>query len=174
MALHPVRGMDHIGITVADMASATDFLIRAFGAEIIYDSVTATDDDLQGEENDRLLNLAPGTRISAVRLLRLQHGPGIELFEMHGAQQRAPVRPSDYGLQHFAVYVADMSAATEKFVAAGGTLFTPPRALSFRTETGADNAFCYGRAPWGSVIELITYPTPMPYEQHTTLRRWRP
>ena len=44
----------------------------------------------------------------------------------------------------------------------------------FPTEKGEGNYFCYGTTPWGSVIELITLPTPLPYEEDTDLRRWKP
>lgn len=174
MEKHPVRGMDHIGITVAELEQATRFFQQAFGAQVIYDSVAPTANDVQGEETERTLNLMPGTRIKAVRMLALQHGPGLELFEMAGPQQRDPVRPSDYGLQHFAVYVDDMAAAVSRFEAAGGQMFTAPQPLMFPTERGEGNLFCYGQTPWGSVIELISLPSPLPYETDTSLRRWKP
>jgi catechol 2,3-dioxygenase-like lactoylglutathione lyase family enzyme len=166
--------MDHVGITIADLEAATRFFQDAFGAEVIYDSVAKEDPSLEGDEPESVLKVAKGTTISAVRMLKLQYGPGLELFEMHASDQRAPVRPSDYGLQHFAVYVDDIEKAIQLFEAAGGEMFTDPQPLMFSTEVGEGNFFCYGRAPWGSVIELITLPSPMPYEEDTSLRRWKP
>lgn len=43
----------------------------------------------------------------------------------------------------------------------------------FGPEEG-DGNYCYGRTPWGSVIEMLTIPSLMPYEKGTPLRRWRP
>jgi catechol 2,3-dioxygenase-like lactoylglutathione lyase family enzyme len=174
MSNNPARGMDHVGITVADLEAATRFFQDAFGAEVIYDSIAKDDPSLEGEEPERILKVAKGTTISAVRMLKLQYGPGLELFEMHGSDQSAPVRPSDYGLQHLAVYVDDIKEAIRLFEAAGGEMFTEPQPLMFPTEVGEGNFFCYGRAPWGSVIELITLPASMPYEEDTNLRRWKP
>jgi catechol 2,3-dioxygenase-like lactoylglutathione lyase family enzyme len=174
MDSNPARGMDHVGITVEDIEAATRFFQEAFGAEVIYDSVAPDDPSLEGEEPETNLHVVKGTTISAVRMLKLQYGPGLELFEMHASEQSAPVRPSDYGLQHFAVYVDDIKEATRLFEAAGGQMFTDPQPLMFPTEVGEGNFFCYGRTPWGSVIELITLPSPMPYENGTDLRRWRP
>ncbi|MDY8883516.1 VOC family protein, partial [Escherichia coli] len=49
-----------------------------------------------------------------------------------------------------------------------------PKPLTFPDEKGEGNAFCYGQTPWGSIVELICWPTPMPYEKTTNLRRWKP
>lgn len=173
MRASPVQGMDHVGITVPDIERVTAFFAEAFDAEVIYASKTPSDEPSEGEEAERTLDLFPETRVVAVRMVRLRYGPGGELFQMEGPEQREPVRPSDYGLQHFAVYVDDMEAAVAKFEAAGGTMFTPPREIMFDLEKGEGNRFCYGATPWGSVIELITYPSPMPYERDTPLRRWK-
>ncbi|AGN87055.1 VOC family protein [Enterobacter sp. R4-368] len=169
-----IRGIDHIGITVPDIEEATCFLIDALGAELIYQSVAPEDKNLDNEAQQKTLRLAPGTTIKAIRMFKLQHGPGIELFEMHGPDQREPLRASDFGLQHFAVYSDDIGAALQRFDTAGGEVFTTPQPLGFPMEKGAGNCFCYGRTPWGSIVEFITWPMPMPYEQETTLRRWKP
>ncbi|SOD99197.1 VOC family protein [Spirosoma fluviale] len=169
-----IRGIDHIGITVPDIEAATQFLIAAFGAEVIYESLSRVDPPIEGSKPEKMLLLSKGTQTVAVRMIKLQHGPGIELIEMHAPQQLKPVRPSDFGLQHFALYLDDMSAAVARFTAAGGVIFDHPAPNLFPLETGSGNIFCYGRTPWGTVIELITLPTPPPYEQKTTLRRWRP
>ncbi|MEN4758531.1 VOC family protein [Pantoea agglomerans] len=174
MSTDIIRGMDHVGITVSDIDEATRFFSEAFGAEVIYDSVSPSDDDVKGEETESILNLFPGTKITTVRMMKLKHGPGLELFEMKGPEQSQPVRPSDYGLQHFAVYVDDISEAVSLFERAGGKMFTAPQPLMFPTEAGENNFFCYGRTPWGSVIELISLPSKLPYEDHTSLRRWKP
>jgi len=169
-----IRGIDHIGITVPDIEKATRFLIEALGAELIYQSVAPDEKDLDNEAQQKTLRLVPGTVIKAIRMLKLKHGPGIELFEMHGPEQREPLRASDFGLQHFAVYCDDIDTALQRFKDAGGEVFTAPQPLGFPTEQGEGNQFCYGRTPWGSIVEFIAYPSPMPYERDTSLRRWKP
>jgi len=168
-----VRGIDHIGITVPDIEQATLFFEHALGAKILYRSVEPDDDNIDNASQEKTLRLFPGTRIRAIRMLSLPHGPGIELFEMHGPEQQPAARPSDFGLQHFAVYVDDFTQAIANFTAAGGEMFTEPKPLTFPDERGEGNAFCYGKTPWGSVIELIAWPSPMPYEKYTQLRRWK-
>jgi len=50
MSTDIIRGMDHVGITVSDIDEATRFFSEAFGAEVIYDSVSPSDYDVKGEE----------------------------------------------------------------------------------------------------------------------------
>lgn len=94
MSTGTVRGMDHVGITVSDIDEATRFFSEAFGAEVIYDSVSPSDDDVKGEETESILNLFPGTKITTVRMMKLQHGPGLELFEMQGRSSISPYGPA--------------------------------------------------------------------------------
>ncbi|WP_230351359.1 VOC family protein [Lelliottia sp. WAP21] len=169
-----VRGIDHIGITVPDIEQATLFFEKAFGAQVIYCSVEPNSQNIDHAAQQHTLRLFPGTKIRAIRMLCLPSGPGIELFEMHGPEQGHPARASDFGLQHFALYVDDFSQAIAAFTDAGGKMFTEPKPLTFADEQGEGNAFCYGQTPWGSVVELISWPSPMPYEKKTTLRRWKP
>jgi hypothetical protein len=34
--------------------------------------------------------------------------------------------------------------------------------------------YTYARTPWGSTVELVSYPSPQAYEARADLRRWRP
>ncbi|WP_061709125.1 VOC family protein [Pseudenterobacter timonensis] len=170
----PVRGIDHIGITVPDIEQATYFFENALGAKVLYRSAEKGDGNIDNKSQRETLRLYPGTEITAIRMLILPRGPGIELFEMHAPEQQQAARASDFGLQHFAVYVDDFAETISRFTAAGGEMFTEPKPLSFPAERGEGNAFCYGKTPWGSVVELISWPSPMPYEKYSSARRWKP
>ena len=84
-----IRGIDHIGITVPDIEAATQFLIAAFGAEVIYESLSRADPPIEGAKPEKMLQLSKGTQTVAVRMIKLQHGPGIELIEMHAPTSMA-------------------------------------------------------------------------------------
>jgi len=114
-----------------------------------------------------------GVRWVSSQLLRLGEGPSIELFEYDDEHRREPPSASDLGIQHFAVYVDDIDAARDRIVAAGGIALEGPSILS-GAEAGAGNQWLYTLAPWGGIIELVSYPSPQEYESKTTLRRWRP
>lgn len=145
----------------------------AFGAEPIYDNMTPADPPFTGPDAERQLGLAGGTALLRMRMLRLGEGAMLELFEMRGPDQRPPARPSDFGFQHVAIYVDDMAAACSRFTDAGGTLLTAPSPM-LGAEKGENNSFCYGRAPWGMMVELLTSPSPEAYEATTAARRWTP
>lgn len=160
-------------MTVPNLDDASRFLEEALGAKPIYDDVKRGQTPLKGALVERQLDLVAGTSLVAMRMLQLVNGPGIELFEVRSPHQQSPARPSDLGLQHFAVYVDDIDAAVERFVAAGGELVAVPTP-TIGVEAGPGNAYCYTKTPWGTLIELITHPSPGAYESETPLRRWTP
>jgi catechol 2,3-dioxygenase-like lactoylglutathione lyase family enzyme len=160
-------------MTVPNLDDASRFLEEALGAKAIFDDVKREQAPMKGAQVERMLDLVAGTSLVAMRMLRVANGPGIELFEMQSPHQQSPARPSDLGLQHFAVYVDDIDAAVERSVAAGGELVAAPTPI-IGAEAGPGNTFCYVKAPWGTVIELITHPSPGAYEKETPLRRWTP
>ncbi|AWL41839.1 MULTISPECIES: VOC family protein [Streptomyces] len=168
-----VRGIDHVGVTVPDLESATLFLVRALGAEVLYDTLRRADGPRGGLETEERLGVPKGTEQRAVRMLALPRGPGIELFEFDGPRQEPPALPCDFGWQHIALYVEDLDAAVEDCVRAGAVLLGRPHPLP-GPEEGERNRFAYLRTPWGSTLELLTYPDPQPYERTTPRRRWRP
>ena len=170
-----VRGVEHVGVTVPDIEEASRFFVEAFGAEILYDLLPTEGTEAgssSGGEQARL-----GTRASArwrrSRLLHLGEAPSIELFEYDDSEQTAPQTASDLGVTHFALYVDDIDAVREAILEAGGTPFEGPTLLP-GLESGDGNKWLYALAPWGGIIELVTYPSPQPYESETHLRRWRP
>ncbi|MGI4867536.1 MAG: VOC family protein [Janthinobacterium lividum] len=166
------RGLDHIGWTVPDIEAATRFLEQAFGAQVIYDSHPRTSPPQAGPQAEKQLGLPPGGQILQIRLLRLGNGPSIELFQVAQAAQQRPAQLVDFGYTHFGLYVDDMAAAVQRFEAAGGQLLAPPHDLK-GVEGGPGNQYMYGRTPWGTLVELLTYPAGV---QNTdpTVPRWTP
>ncbi|MGC5345454.1 VOC family protein [Streptomyces sp. DT24] len=168
-----VRGIDHVGLTVPDLETATHFLVRAFGAKILYDTLRREEEPRKGPDLEKRLGVPKGTRQRAIRMLSLPNGPGVELFEFSGPRQEPPVLPCDFGWQHVALYTDELDEAVENCVSAGAALLAPPHPLP-GPEEGERNRFAYLRAPWGSILELVSYPDPQPYERTTAERRWRP
>lgn len=175
-----IRGIEHVGITVPDIEQATEFFVRAFDAEPIYDFPASPQPRLGGSgssdsnlTDQATLGVRPGVRWVTSRMLRLGNGPNIELFCFDDPDSREAATASDFGLQHLGLFVDDMDQAREQVVAAGGRALAGPSILS-GPEGGEGNAWLYTLAPWGSIIELICLPSPQAYEQTTSLRRWRP
>jgi catechol 2,3-dioxygenase-like lactoylglutathione lyase family enzyme len=170
-----VRALDHIGITVPDLESASAFLVEAFGAVPLYDSILPAQPPFSGQEAKDELGVAPTTSVIAMRMMRIGNGPGIELFEMKVSDpnRKQAAIPSDIGLQHFAVYTDDIETTATRFRQAGGSLLKGPNDM-LSLEKGEGNKWMYGKTPWGTVVEFICYPSPGAYEEHTPLRRWKP
>jgi catechol 2,3-dioxygenase-like lactoylglutathione lyase family enzyme len=112
---------------------------------------------MAGREAEGELGLPSGAKIVHMRLLRVGEGPSLELFQIAGATQRGSSGLIDVGLQHFAIHVDDIDEAAARFEAAGGELLSSPNAL-IGPEAGPRNRWLYARTPWGSLVELITYP----------------
>jgi catechol 2,3-dioxygenase-like lactoylglutathione lyase family enzyme len=177
-----VRGVDHIGITVPDIELATQFFRDGLGAVHLYDLVA--DYEIVsppgsgpaaplGFDLEATVGVSSGTKLRALRLLRVGNGPSIELFEYEGVPQQDPARPSDRGLQHLAFYVDDIHSVAQDIAAAGGELLDGPHSMP-GLETGHGALFHFARAPWGTYLELITYPEPQQYHLVTSRRRWTP
>ncbi|KTB95266.1 glyoxalase [Pseudomonas syringae ICMP 11293] len=165
-----VRAIEHVGITVPDIEEATRFFVEAFGAQKLYDML---DEPLSGPLVEEGLGIPAGAVIEVIRMLRLGNGPNLELFSYSGVGQARPVVPSDFGIQHICIYVDDIDAAAEQLQRAGGTLLSRPGELP-GGDAGQGNRYVYTRTPWGSTIELVSYPSAQAYERHTSSRRWRP
>ncbi len=107
-----------------------------------------------------------------VRVLRLHNGPNLELFEYLVDDQRPAARPSDFGLQHIAIYVEDIDASATAIERCGGTLLQGPGDM-VHAEAGPANRWRYVLTPWGMTIEIVAY-THMEYEKSMSKRRWTP
>lgn len=162
-------GIEHIGITMPGIDATTAFFEQAFGARLVYEGLRRSDPPIGGPD----LQHSPGAAMRAARLIRLADGPNLETFGMAADDQRPPPRPSDFDLHHSAVFTGDIDAAAAQPEAAGGTLLEPPAPSLLPLEHAPDFRFCYGRTPWGQIVEMTTY-THAPYERETPLRRWHP
>ncbi|MGC0364130.1 catechol 2,3-dioxygenase-like lactoylglutathione lyase family enzyme [Rhodococcus sp. 27YEA15] len=169
---HPVRGIDHIGLTVPDIEAATTFLVDALQATVLYDTYRKVQPPRDSERTHERLGIPDDMAQRAIRMLALPNGPGIELFEYQGPDQRPAAVPSDIGRQHVGIYVDDIDEALARFESAGGRRNSDPQDLQ-GAEGGAGNRFVYARTPWGSTIELITYPTPQPYRHTAPRAKWQ-
>lgn len=152
-----VCGIDHIGITVPDIEAATRFFHDAFNAAVVYDTVAGGRPHRSAQDLAATIALEDDRRIIATRIVRLGNSANIELFEVEGSD-RSSEGIGTIGLHHFAVYCMDIAGTLRRVLAAGGTPLRGPNPL-FGLEEGPGNAMQYVRAPWGTLIELISIPS---------------
>lgn len=167
------RGINHIGLTVPDLDSATEFLRNAFDAKIAYDGLTTNDAPRGGSDTEQQLGLPAGTKIRRQRMIQIGIGPGIEMFEVDTKLQQSPAKLSDFGVNHVSVYVDDIDSSLQRAVAAGARALSEPHENSAHEDTPG-NASVYVQAPWGSLFELQTIPGGHWYDDTSEARVWTP
>ncbi len=164
------REIDHIGITVPNVNEASKFLVKAFDAEILYDVQPENAEPMEGKETEQQLGVPKGAKIVHMRLVQIGESDTIELFQFENTNQKDSIALNDFGLTHFAVYVDNIAKAAQQFEKAGGVLLSEIHGLA-NVEEGKNNKGVYGKSPWGSLIELITYPDGL---KDPKLHRWTP
>lgn len=164
-------GIDHVGITVRDVKAATTWFKHVLGGSnpLTFGPFA----DPTGDFIHDLVDTDPRAVVEQIRVVRLGDGPGVELFQYTAPDQdRKPRRNSDWGAHHVAVYVEDLERAIEVVKARGGH----PRLGPFPVTDGpaAGQAITYVRTPFGTDVELISYPEGMAYAAKARTDLWDP
>lgn len=148
-----LRRVDHVGITVPDLAEAHAFFTEVLGAEYLYRlGPFAHDDDWMS----RQLAVDDRTVMERLHFYRLGGQAIFEVFQYAAADQVArPPRNSDVGGHHVALYVDDLDAAVSALRRHGLRVLGEPV-----TSTGASagQRWIYFLSPWGMQFELVSYP----------------
>jgi catechol 2,3-dioxygenase-like lactoylglutathione lyase family enzyme len=160
-ALPGLRGVEHIGLTVPDLGTATQFFVDVLGAAPLYEVGPFASEDNWME---RHLGVHPRAIVRRLRMLRLANGLSLELFEYSSPDQdHARPRNSDAGGHHLAFYVTDMAAAVDHLERHGVTIFGGPTTLVDGASAGL--TWVYFLAPWGLQLELVSAPSGLAYEK---------
>jgi glyoxylase I family protein len=170
MGIPGLRGGDHIGITVPDMAQAHEFLVDVLGCEFSYELPEMRHDD---DWMLRHLNVDSRRAVAGIRFYRCGFGLNLEVFEYapHDGQRAVP-RNSDLGGHHLALYVDDIDAAAAYLSSKGVRLLDGPVASR---NASAGQRWQYFLAPWGMQFELVSYPGGKAYENNgAAVRLWHP
>ena len=157
-----MRGINHIGLTVPDLAQAESFFGDVLGCEKATSFGPFKDD--QGTFMQDLLDVDPRAVIETISLMRCGNGSNIELFKYTAPDQKTvTARNSDIGGHHIAFYVDDIDAAAAYLKSQNiRTLMGP---LPVNEGPAAGQAILYFFAPWGLQLEAISFPQGMAYEK---------
>lgn len=157
-----MRGVNHIGLTVPDMAQAVGFFSDVLGCQKATSFGPFRDD--QGTFMQDLLAVDPRAVVEEITLMRCGFGSNIELFHYTAPDQKTvEMRNSDIGAYHIALYVDDIAAAADYFKAKGIKTLMGPLPVSEGPAAGQTILYFY--ASWGLQMEAISFPQGMAYEK---------
>lgn len=164
-----LRGTEHIGFTVPDLAQADDFLVNVIGCERIYSlGPYVHDDDWMTEH----LAVDPRTIMRQLHFYRCGFGPNFEVFQFEVADgQRQQPRNSDLGGHHLAFYVDDLDVALDYLRSCGVQVQGEPTVSTSHSE---GQRWVYFLSPWGMQFELVSYPNGKAYEASAPVKLWHP
>jgi catechol 2,3-dioxygenase-like lactoylglutathione lyase family enzyme len=164
-------GADHVGITVPNINQAIEWFEDVMGgvAPLTFGPFS----DSSGTFMHDLLGVDPRAVISQITMIRIGHSAGIELFQYEAPDQvQTHPRNSDWAGHHIAFYVTDIDDAVEYMRSRGVQKFLGP--LPVTGGPAAGQAINYFRTPFGTYIELISYPNGMAYERDPSRPLWSP
>jgi catechol 2,3-dioxygenase-like lactoylglutathione lyase family enzyme len=157
-----MRGVNHIGLTVPDIAEAVAFFTKVLGCEEAMSFGPFRDDE--GTFMTDALDVDPRAVIEQITMLRCGFGSNIELFKYTAPdQETVEVRNSDVGGHHVAFYVDNIDAAAAWLQSHGVRTLSGP--IPVNEGPAAGQSILYFFAPWGLQMELISFPEGMAYEQ---------
>jgi catechol 2,3-dioxygenase-like lactoylglutathione lyase family enzyme len=164
-------GIDHIGLTVPNIDVAAAWLEQKLG--FINPLTFGPFSDPTGDFMTQLVDVHPRAVVQEIRMLRGGDGPNIELFQYTSPDQdQAFRRNSDWGAHHIAFYVQRIEKGVEYLqTKAESKLFGP---VTLTDGPAAGQAINYFHDPFGTDVELISYPHGMAYEATAPIQLWNP
>jgi len=148
-----LRWLDHVGVTVPDLAQATAFFCDVLGCEPLYALGELRRDDNWMADH---LNVHPRSELRGLTFLRCADRAHIELFEYQAPDQRPVPRNTDIGGHHPAFYVDDIDAATAHLHTHGVHVLGEVKASASGPSAG--QRWVYFLTPWDLQCELVSYP----------------
>ena len=164
-------GIDHIGITVPNIAVAAAWFEQKLG--FTNPLTFGPFSDPSGTFMTDLVDVHPRAVVEQIRVLRGGNGPGVELFQYTSPDQDRFFRMnSDWFGHHLAFYVRNIDKGVEFLQLQAGTkLFGP---VTLMDGPAAGQSINYFHDPFGADVELISYPHGMAYEATAPIRLWDP
>ena len=163
-------GVDHVGLTVPDIAVAANWLEQNLG---FFNPLTFGPFSDPGNFMKLLVDVEPRAVVNVIRMLRGGNGPGIELFSYTApGQDHSFRRNSDWGGHHVALYVRDIEKGVDFLQSETGSKRDGP--LTLTGGAAAGQSINYFETPFGTNVELISYPHGMAYEKTAPIKLWNP
>lgn len=165
-----ILGIDHVGINVPDMKQAVNFFTDVLGFSAVTSLGPIPLDDAWKKNN----RMNPKTGPVSFKMVKAGTGANIELFEYQenkGSSQQPG--GDDIGASHIAFYTNDISKSVAYLKSKGVQFFGEPFLMPSGDTEG--ETWVYFVTPWGSKMELVSYPNGKGYEKkNPTTILWSP
>jgi catechol 2,3-dioxygenase-like lactoylglutathione lyase family enzyme len=164
-------GIDHVGITVPNVVAAAAWFEDVLGATnpLTFGPFS----DPTGDFMHQLVDVDPRAVVDQIRMVRAGNGPGVELFLYEAPDQDHSFRKnSEWGGHHVAFYVRHIDKAVEYLQTKGAQKRFGPFAVTAGPAAG--QTINYFQTPFGTDIELISYPHGMAYQATAPIPLWDP
>ncbi|MBF4505270.1 VOC family protein [Flavobacterium sp. JLP] len=156
-----IIGIDHVGINVPDLNQGITFFSEVLGFKPITQLGPIPLDAGWKEAN----HINPATGAVTIKMINAGTGASIEVFS-YADNKGSKVHPNsdDIGASHIAFYTADISESVKYLKSKGVKILGEP----FLTPSGdtAGESWVYFETPWGSKMELVSYPNGKGYEKN--------
>jgi catechol 2,3-dioxygenase-like lactoylglutathione lyase family enzyme len=155
-----IMGVEHIGINVPNMQQAVQFFTEVLGFTPVTQIGPLPLDTAWKERNHMHLGTGPVT----IKMVRAGTGANIELFQYADNKGSAQQPGSDdIGATHIAFYTSGIKAGVAYLKLKGVQILGEP----FLTPVGdtKGETWVYFLTPWGSKMELVSYPNGKAYEK---------
>jgi catechol 2,3-dioxygenase-like lactoylglutathione lyase family enzyme len=170
-AVPGLLGIDHVGITVPNVAAAEAWLVDVLGG--LNPLTFGPFADPVGDFMHQLVDVDPRAVVEQIRMVRVGNGPGVELFQYTAPGQDHAFRlNSDWGAHHVAFYVRDIDKGVAYLQSKGAEKRLGPFPVTAGPAAG--QTINYFRTPFGTDVELISYPHGMAYEATAAVPLWDP
>jgi catechol 2,3-dioxygenase-like lactoylglutathione lyase family enzyme len=163
-------GVDHVGITVPNIQDAANWLEQNLGFTNPLQFGPFSD---QGDFMTQLVGTDRAAVVNQIRMLRGGNGPSIELFDYYAPDQDQSFRRnSDWFGHHVALYVRHIEKGVDTLQASAHSKLDGP--LTLTAGPAAGQSINYFQTPFGTNVELISYPHGMAYEATAPIPLWDP
>jgi len=165
-----ILGVDHVGVNVPDMKQAVTFFHDVLGFTPVTQLGPIALDAAWKEIN----TIDRGTGDVTIRMIHAGTGASIEVFQ-YANSKGSSMQPhsDDVGATHIAFYTEDIAAAVAYLKGKGVTLLGEPFLMPSGDTAG--ESWVYFLTPWGSKLELVSYPEGKGYEKSKpSVTLWSP
>jgi catechol 2,3-dioxygenase-like lactoylglutathione lyase family enzyme len=163
-------GVDHVGINVPDLNQAVTFFTDVLGFTPVTQLGPVPLDAAWKQAN----HLHAGTGPVTIKMVRAGTGASIELFH-YQASEGSQQQPGgdDIGATHISFYTSDIKASVAYMKSKGVKFLGEP--LLMTSGNTAGETWVYFETPWGSKMELNSYPAGKAYEKtNPAVKLWSP